>query len=162
MIGKYKTKVGISSIFNMDIQEGFLALVESGCDEIYTGYTPPYIYKNYPSVLNMTDRRGKYSGIDSFEKLKEVSGLALSTGLGFSIALNTYYVPEQYVGIERIIEEISNLKGVTSLIVSDLGLLSFLEKKRVEKKIHLSLRFPVFNSGTVGFIKGKFNIFIYK
>lgn len=158
MIGKFKIKLGISNIFDVEPAVAFSRLKELGCDEVYTGYTPQYVESLYPSVLNMLNRRGKFSGTESFEELTDLVSAAKSRGLGFSVALNNHYVPAQYPVLRKMLREISSINGATSVIVSDIGLIRFMQKCGFRKDLHLSLRFPIFNSSAIDFVADNLNI----
>jgi hypothetical protein len=158
MIGKFKVKLGISNLFDIDPSVAFSRLKKLGCDEIYTGYTPGYIEKQYPSVLNIMNRRGKFSGASSFAELARLAKAAKKHHLDLSVALNNHYVPTQYPALKKMFHEVDSIEGVSSVIVSDLGLIRMMRATGFSKEVHLSLRFPIFNSSAVDFITEHFGI----
>jgi putative protease len=129
-----------------------LAIINRGADEIYCGVIDNDITRKYN--LPIFNRR-PYSqcNLNSISELKDVVNKSHSNGVSVFVALNVpIYKDKQFDAAEEIIEKMI-LVGIDALIVSDLGLIHFINEKNFNIKTHISTCASIYNNFAIEFFK---------
>lgn len=126
------------------------AVIEAGASEIYCGVLPLEWYRKYSNVASVNRAETIRSNIENFNELKQAVKIAHSYNVPVSFALNSIYTQEQYLLLDKYIEQAVSL-GIDAFIVADIGLLLKLKDMNIGKDVHISTGGTVFNSYAVKF-----------
>ncbi len=142
-------------------------LIENGINEFYCGYIPPYWIEKYNKShgnnltslqVSINRRDNLFSNVKSIDSLERMCALAEEHGGTLFVTLNMpYYTEESYPEISRYLEEISEA-GVKHLIVSDIGIIEFIQEKYKNFRMTISCENQVINSYSVKFYSNFENI----
>ncbi len=126
-------------------------LKASGVDEFYGGYVTPVMAKQWPLAFLVLNRRGEGGSFEERGRF-QAALRAAAENVPVYVAVNGFYTQEQYKGLRTLIRDIETEPGVSGVIVSDLGFLSFLKaRKSFKKPVHLSTLAACFNAEAINF-----------
>ena len=143
-------------------------LAKAGANEMYCGYLPkewidrynnPKIVreeKSVPCCLN--NRNALKSNLLSIEALKECIQECKKNGVELYLVLNAKYYPElAYSDLKKYLEQLRQI-SVEHLIVSDLGMINYLNINFPEFRISVSCLSQVTNDSSIYFFKSISNV----
>lgn len=132
---KMKIAAGLG---NIDDYEEY---VKAGADELFIGFVPYIWQKEYERKTPLNRREVFYSNVNigSVSELEILAEKREKTKTLVTIAFNGLnYRPEQYETIVGIIEE-CRILGFDNIIIADFGLLIFLDKCGLNKKVNIHI-----------------------
>ncbi len=128
----------------LDAIEEVEVLVNSGASEFYCGLLEEQWYNRYP-VISINRRPAGKGHFRSFGELKRTVEAAHSFNVPVYFTLNEhYYINAQYGLIQKYIEAALEA-GIDAFIVSDFGLMAFMNEKNYKVPVHISTGGTVFN-----------------
>jgi len=127
-------------------------LAEAGAQEFYCGLLEETWYEKYP-VISINRRPAGRGHFRSFHDLRAAVERAHSCNIPVFFTLNEhYYINSQYPLLSKYINEAVEAH-VDAFIVSDFGLMAYLQEKECDVPLHVSTGGTVFNWRTVKFYK---------
>ncbi len=140
----------LSPLDNIDEVE---QLAGAGADEFYCGVLEDEWYAKYP-VISINRRPAGKGHFRRFSDLKAAVSLSHNLGKKVFFTVNEhYYTQEQMPLVIRYIES-ALAAGIDALIVTDYGLMAFLQEQRYPIALHVSTGGTVFNWRSAAFYKG--------
>lgn len=126
-------------------------LILFGVDEVYCGVLSESWCKLYTNIasINRVDRSN--GNLRNYQELYNIVEYAHCYNVKVYLALNGLYTQAQWETLDEELDIILE-SGIDGLIVADLGLLNLLYKRKINKEIHASTGFTVFNSEAVKFL----------
>jgi len=121
------------------------AAVDQGADAVYLGFNSPTNLRNFPGLNLTKDEVGE--GID----------YAHARGRRVYLTINSYPQKDELAPAYQAVDEAWALKA-DGLILSDLGLLSYVHEKYPMMRIHLSVQAGASNSQSIAFYQENFAI----
>lgn len=129
-------------------------LIKSGCDEIYTGI----LLKNKLNDFIVNRRPYNHGNLQSADELIEVIKNCHAKNIKVNLTLNSlYYTLNQYDYLNKCIE-LAVKADIDHIIVSDLGLILYLNKEYPNIPIIISTTSSCFNAESVKFFANLGNI----
>lgn len=136
----------------LDSIEEVEQLAAAGADEFYCGVLEDEWYAKYP-VISINRRPAGKGHFRRFSDLKKAVSLSHKRGRKVFFTVNEhYYTQEQMTLIMHYIDRACDA-GIDGLIVSDYGLMAYLQEKRYQIPIHVSTGGTVFNWRNAAFYK---------
>jgi len=129
-------------------------LVDSGAEELYAGYVPPFWSETFGPVVSCNRRSFDEANVGSFDDLCALVHGAAVRDVPVHVALNASPIPEGM--ISRLVATAAEFArvGVRGVIVSDLPLLLALRGAKIHGLApHASTLFSAFNGMTVAFLR---------
>lgn len=132
--------------------EDILPLVRAGADEFYCGiFTDEFAEIMEFSVWNK--RPALRMNFRSFDVMKHAVDLAHENGKKVFLTVNSIgYIEKHYIYLERIITKSYKL-GIDGFIVSDIGMIKFINGLKLDCQLHISTTAVVYNSEAVQYFK---------
>jgi len=127
-------------------------LISLGISHFYIGYMPSFWYQKYGWELS-TNRRffPVLPHITAETHLREIISTAHKHNARIFLALNYhYYSWKQYPFLRKIIKLSEELE-IDGYIVSDLALILYLRREKINREIHLSTCAGCYNTQTISF-----------
>jgi U32 family peptidase len=116
------------------------AISDAGADEFYCGFVPYEWIEKYVSTITI-NRREWFLGAHNITNMESMIALKRNeekVGKPIKITINgKYYIPEQYPEILEIMNRLLGI-GFESYIISDFGLLLYLQEHGFDGKLHVS------------------------
>lgn len=113
-----------------------LPLIKAGADEFYCGVFCEEWQKEYSRAVLFSNRAEQLSAnLKSFAELKQVVSIAHRSNVRVSLTLNTTYIGEQYLMLEKYIKQALDCK-IDAIIVADLGVLLTLKEINIDRDKH--------------------------
>lgn len=135
-------------------------LIENGINEFYCGYVPQYWIKKYNKThgncltsmqVSINRRDNIFSNVTDLNSLKRMCTIIEKNGGTLFVTLNMPYYPEEaYPDICIFLEELSEA-GVQHLIVSDIGIIKYIQENYSGFRLSISCENQVINSYSVKF-----------
>jgi len=127
-------------------------LARTGADEFFCGVLEEQWYEKYP-VISINRRPAGRGHFKSFSHLTDAVKKAHDLGRKVYFTLNEhYYVHEQYPLIRQYLDGALSA-GVDALIITDFGLMAFVQEAGYGIPVHISTGGTVFNWRAVAFFK---------
>lgn len=135
----------------------YIPYVESGVDEVFIGYVPYYIAKDFQMLPSINRREVMYYNVQigSRSELQILHKMVEQYKVPVTIALNALtFHPRQFSLIKQLIFECIE-DGFDSFIIADMALLLYLEKEGILERInvHISGEFGEINSYSMKLLK---------
>lgn len=133
--------------------DDYIKLVKAGADEVFCGFVPYEWNKKYGNLFPLNRREVLYYNIqiNSLEDMKILKKMVDVYKVPVSITLNyLYYLEEQYIEIERIINELIKC-GFNEFIIADIALILYLRERKLNCNIQLSGESAEINSLSMKF-----------
>lgn len=126
--------------------------------EFFCGYLPEWWINEFNTIRQtgnlatiINNRNGKNSNVLDFEELKKIVKKACEYNTDVFLVLNAKYYPEYfYEKISVYLDEIASA-GIKKLIVSDIGMIRYLEENYPEIKVAVSCLNQATNINAVKF-----------
>jgi U32 family peptidase len=142
----------------LDGNDDFELLASSSADEFYFGFLPTTHVERYTNLYSLNRRAYTRCNFSDWESLGQALQTICRKGKGASCAFNsTYYLDGEYPIILGHAQRMLDL-GVSTVIVSDPGLMSYLRDNGYDGEIHAGIDTPVFNSEGVQFLHEQFGV----
>jgi len=136
----------------LDSFEEVEQLAAAGADEFYCGLLEDEWYAKYP-VISINRRPAGKGHFKRFDDLKEAVSLSHNLGRKVFFTVNEhYYTLEQMPLVMKYIDRALDA-GSDALIVTDYGLMAYLQEKHYNIPIHVSTGGTVFNWRSAAFYK---------
>lgn len=136
-----------------DDQAQIPGLKAAGADELYCGFVDNESEKRWPSSFYLVNRRARKANFTAHADLERALRTAHRAGMPVYVTFNGQYTEEQYPWLMRTIPRVAAMKGLTGIIVADVGLLLTLADSGYTGKICVSTGGTVFNRSTVDFFR---------
>lgn len=130
-----KIAAGLGSI------DDYIPFVKAGVDELFCGYIPDWWMKTYGIYAPLNRREVLYYNVQigSKSELEILRDMMDQYHVPVSIALNAlYYTPEQYLLLQRYIEECISI-DFNSFIIADYALLIYLKQTGLLSRIQVTI-----------------------
>jgi putative protease len=128
----------------LDSFEEVEQLAAAGADEFYCGLLEDEWYAKYP-VISINRRPAGKGHFRRFDDLTEAVSLSHNLGRKVFFTVNEhYYTLEQMPLVMKYIDSALDA-GIDALIVTDYGLMAYLQEKNYQIPIHVSTGGTVFN-----------------
>ncbi|MDR2809890.1 MAG: U32 family peptidase [Tannerellaceae bacterium] len=127
-------------------------LLEAGADEVYFGIMPATWIKNYGAGDTLSRRQSEYAHFSLPDAMSEIVHTVRRYGRKATLTLNSRYSCGQLPFVCELIEQWEDAGG-DSLMVADMEILQWLNKRPTRLERHLSVMAGVFNSQSVAFFK---------
>lgn len=124
---------------------------KAGADELYCGYISPELSRRWPAAFNIVNRRGEGQSFERFDDFQAAVAEAEKYRLPVYVTMNGLYTAPQYPFLMELVRQIESVRGVTGIIVADMGLILALKDEGFSKEIHVSTGGTCFNASAVGF-----------
>lgn len=129
-------------------------LLHFGADELYCGVTTPEWEQHFGGKWWMNRRAPSGANLSSLEDLRAVVEMAHAQNAPVYLTLNAPFYPEGGVRyLLKLAEKLAGELRIDGVIVSDVGLLTSLARKKLPLRIHLSSLGGVINSMSARFFK---------
>ena len=136
----------------LDSVEEVEQLAAAGTDEFYCGLLEEEWYAKYP-VISINRRPAGKGHFRRFDDLKEAVSLSHDLGRKVFFTVNEhYYTLEQIPLVMKYIDG-ALAAGIDALIVTDYGLMAYLQEKHYKIPLHMSTGGTVFNWRSAAFYK---------
>jgi collagenase-like PrtC family protease len=136
----------------LDSIEEVDGLAKAGAGEFFCGVLEDSWYEKYP-VISINRRPAGKGHFRRFEDLKEAVAKAHGLGIPVYFTVNEhYYTQAQYDLIRRYLDGATGA-GVDAFIITDFGLLQFIQEQGYPAALHISTGGTVFNWRSAAFFK---------
>jgi len=127
-------------------------LVESGADEFFCGVQHRTGANRF--FYNLNRRSSANANFQGFDDLKKAVAVSHRLSRPVSLAVNERFTKKQYPYIDEMITN-ADKSGVDNIIVSDFGLLLYLNSKRYTDRFNITMGTGAvnFNAQTVAFYR---------
>lgn len=128
-------------------------LIQAGAQELYCGVVTQEWEKRFSFIASANLRHDRVANLSSFEELAKAVDIASRHRVPVFCAFNAhFYSDAQLPLVLRNAKEAVDA-GASKIIVSDIGLVSLLKKRKFGADIALSTANPVFNLQAMHFFK---------
>lgn len=135
----------------LGMTDDFMALAESGVQEIFCGYVPNIWNQKYGNLMPLNRREVLFYHVQigAIREMQILKKIADQYKVLIAVTFNAlYYTQEQLPWIGNCMRELCQL-GINDFIVADLGLLLYLKEEQIACNVHVSGEWGEWNTGAL-------------